>query len=59
MKTSVRGSLHSWTFERAWYYWIAKGPGIELSEAQALQAKHGKVVRVAGHCGSPIPSRVV
>lgn len=55
VKTSVRGSLHGWTFERAWYYWIAKGPGIELSEAQALQAKHSKVVRVAGHCGSPSP----
>lgn len=55
VKTSVRGVLHGWQFERAWYYWTAKGPGIEVEAAEALHATHGKVVRVAGHCGCPSP----
>ncbi len=55
VKTSVRGSLHGWTFERAWYYWVAKGPGIEVAAAEKLHASHGKDVRVAGHCGCPGP----
>ena len=53
--TSVKGSLYGWTFERAWYYWRANGPGIEVEAAEKLHATHGRVVRVAGHCGCPTP----
>lgn len=55
VKTSVKGVLHGWVFERAWYYWRAKGPGIELEAAMALHATHGNVVRVDGLCGCPSP----
>ena len=55
VKSSVMGSLHGWTFERAWYYWVCKGPGIELTAATKLHESHGKVVRVDGHCGCPSP----
>lgn len=55
VKTSVRGTLHGWKFERAWYYWMATGPGIEVEAAEKLHASYGKDVRVAGHCGCPSP----
>ena len=55
VKTSVRGSLHGWQFERGWYYWMAKGPGIDVDTAEELHATHGQEVRVAGHCGCPSP----
>lgn len=55
VKTSVYGHLHGWTFKRAWYYWTAEGPGIDVDTAEALHATHGQVVRVAGHCGCPSP----
>lgn len=55
VKTSVRGTLHNWVFERAWYYWVAKGPGIDVDTAEKLHATHGQTVRVAGHCGCPSP----
>lgn len=55
VKTSVVGVLHGWTFKRAWYYWMASGPGIELAAADRLHASHGRAVRVAGHCGCPSP----
>ena len=55
VKTSVRGILHGWVFERAWYYWAAKGPGIEVEAAERLHATNGKAVRVDGHCGCPSP----
>lgn len=53
--TSVVGTLHGWEFDRAWYYWMAKGPGIDVDTAEVLHSTHGKVVRVAGHCGCPSP----
>lgn len=56
VKTSVVGVLYGWQFKRAWYYWIAEGPGIEWAAAEALHAKHGNVVRVNGHCGCPSPT---
>ena len=56
VKTSVMGVLHGWTFKRAWYYWTAEGPGIEVTAAEALHATHGQQVRVAGHCGCPSPT---
>jgi len=49
------GGLSMWSFERAWYYWRAKGPGIPPDVAERLHATHGKVVRVDGHCGCPSP----
>lgn len=55
VKTSVIGVLHGWAFKRAWYYWTASGPGIDVDTAEALHATHGQVVRVAGHCGCPSP----
>lgn len=55
VKTSVIGVLHGWEFKRAWYYWRASGPGIELAAADKLHAEHGKSVRVDGHCGCPSP----
>lgn len=54
--TEVRGGLHGWRFERAWYYWRCTGPGIEVAAAERLHASHGKDVRVAGHCGCPSPT---
>src|ERR1035437_2982969 len=44
-----------WWFERAWYYWTAKGPGIPPDYAEKLHGTHGQVVRVEGHCGCPSP----
>lgn len=55
VKTSVMGSLHGWGFRRAWYYWVADGPGIPPVYANELHEKHGKDVRVDGHCGCPSP----
>lgn len=49
------GSLSMWGFERCWYYWSAKGPGLPLEVAERLHASHGKDVRVDGHCGCPSP----
>jgi len=55
VKTSVIGHLHSWEFQRAWYYWVCKGPGIPVEVAEKLHAVHGHSVRVDGHCGCPSP----
>jgi len=53
--TIICGSLHGWTFKRAWYYWVCKGPGIEIEAAEKLHAEFGKEVRVDGNCGCPSP----
>lgn len=55
VKTVVVGTLHGWMFRRAWYYWVAEGPGLPLDFAIKLHRKHGKDVRVDGHCGCPTP----
>jgi hypothetical protein len=55
VKTCVRGVLHGWEFERAWYYWRAKGPGLEYPIAAALHEKFGKEVRVEGDCACQSP----
>lgn len=55
VKTSVKGYMHGWKFERNWTYWVASGPGIDVDTAEALHAIHGREVRVAGHCGCPSP----
>ncbi len=44
-----------WSFNRAWYYWVAKGPGIPPAYATELHRRHGKDVRVDGHCACPSP----
>lgn len=49
------GSLSGWSFQRAWYYWIAEGPGIPIEIVEKLHASHGRQVRVEGHCGCPSP----
>lgn len=53
--TVVMGQLGPWGFKRAWYYWMAEGPGIPPVEAEVLHKQHGKVVRVGGHCCAPSP----
>lgn len=55
IKTIIVGTLHGWTFERAWYYWRAEGPGLPPKYADALHVRFGKEARVAGHCGCPSP----
>jgi hypothetical protein len=55
MRTIIAGELYKWGFRRAWYYWVADGPGIPLEEATQLHEKFGQVVRVDGHCGCPSP----
>lgn len=57
MRTVILGDLHGWTFRRNWYYWVCKGPGIELAEAEKLHATHGQSVRVNGHCDCPSPRK--
>lgn len=56
VKTSIRGQLYGWGFERFWTYWVADGPGIPPAYANKLHEAHGKSVRVNGHCGCPSPS---
>ena len=55
VQTSVMGECGPWSFERAWYYWVAEGPGIPPSYAESLHSRYGRVVRVAGHCCCPSP----
>ena len=56
--THIMGFINEagWSFERAWTYWVAEGPGIPPKDAEKLHAKFGQVVRVAGHCGCPSPT---
>jgi hypothetical protein len=55
VKTGVIGQLNKWSFKRAWYYWVAEGPGVPPEYARRIYATHGKDVRVEGHAGSPDP----
>lgn len=55
--SSIMGTLHGWSFKRAWNYWIAEGPGIPVEDAEKLHAEYGQEVRVAGHCGCPSPGK--
>lgn len=54
-RSVVVGTLHNWIFRRAWYYWVAKGPGVPLDDAMELHEECGTSVRVDGHCGCPSP----
>lgn len=55
---TITGVLGEFTFARAWYYWVVKGP-LPLEMALKLYENPiGKVeVRVAGHCGCPPPEK--
>lgn len=55
--TGVMGELEpsGWGFRRAWYYWVASGPGIPPNFADKLHEEFGQEVRVDGHCGCPSP----
>lgn len=55
VKSKYLGTVGPWSFERAWYYWIAEGPGLPPDVADKLHEKFGQDVRVAGHCGCPSP----
>lgn len=55
MRTIIVGDLVQWSFKRAWYYWIAQGPGIPPEYANKLHSKFGNDVRVNGHCCGPTP----
>ncbi len=55
VKTIVVGTSGPWEFQRAWRYWVARGPRIPLDAAEELHEVHGKEVRVDGHCGAPSP----
>lgn len=44
-----------WGFRRAWYYWVAKGPGIPADLAEEFHKTWGIQVRVNGHCACPSP----
>jgi len=49
------GTLCLWSFRRAWYYWVAEGPGVPADKAEEFHKTWGRQVRVAGHCGCPSP----
>ncbi len=53
---SIAGRLGPYTFTRAWYYWVAKGP-VPLEVAKEMYADPvGRAdIRVSGHCGCPPP----
>ncbi len=53
--TKIMGVCESWRFRRAWYYWVADGPGIPPQRAEEFHKKWGQEVRVSGHCGCPSP----
>ena len=53
--TKYIGFAHGWKFQRAWYYYVASGPGIPPNQAEEFHQKWGTQVRVEGHCGCPSP----
>lgn len=55
VRTAVIGEVAYWGFERAWTYWVAKGPALPFNIATKLHKKMGKEVRVEGHAAAPSP----
>jgi len=55
VKSPICGVLGSWSFKRAWYYWVAEGDGLPVDDAMKLHEYYGKVVRVDGDCTGPSP----
>ena len=53
--TAFIGSHCCWSFKRAWYYWVAEGPGVPADRAEEFHKTWGTQVRVDGHCGCPSP----
>lgn len=53
--TMYRGFLAHWSFQRAWYYWVAEGPGIPPTIAEEFHKSWGTHCRVEGDCGCPTP----
>lgn len=49
------GNHCRWGFRRAWYYWVAEGPGVPADKAEEFHKVWGTQVRVDGHCGCPSP----
>jgi hypothetical protein len=49
--TSIIGTQCMWNFQRAWYYWVAKGPGIPVDRVEEFDKQWGKEVRANGDCG--------
>lgn len=49
------GELAMWGFRRAWYYWVAEGPGVPPDFAEELHKTHGTQCRVNGNCTAPAP----
>lgn len=71
---TLTGKLTGWTFNRAWYYWMAvaeKGKGLPLRMSVELHNRaypatgedqpktYGQVIRVNGDCGCPKPGERV
>lgn len=58
--SSIRGKLGSFTFVRAWCYWVVYGD-VPLNVAQELHRDPvGQIdVRANGHCGCPSPEKCV
>jgi hypothetical protein len=51
--SSITGILGSWTFTRAWYYWVAESSriGIPRDIAEEFNKQWGEFVRVDGFAG--------
>jgi len=52
---TIWGESHKWIFKRAWYYYVAEGPGIPPDVAEEFHKEWGTQCRVDGHCGCPSP----
>jgi len=53
--TSIIGVQSRWSFRRAWYYWVAEGPGIPPDIAEKFHQTWGGEVRTAGFAGGISP----
>jgi hypothetical protein len=54
---SVSGKLGSFTFRRAWYYWVVEGPTpLHVAEEMYKNPIGRTEVRCGGHCGCPAPA---
>ena len=55
--SALLGILDGWTFQRAWYYWVAEAKDTSLifHFADPLHRNYGQEVRVAGSCTCPAP----
>ncbi len=56
MVDTMKGFV-SFTFERAWYYWVVKGyVPLDIAVEMYENPNGRKDIRVAGHCGCPHPA---